>query len=165
MLEEKIKKEIVKLDNKYVKHGIFEPIAKKFYQNKTNNFIYESNLVIHKDYPWLVASPDGFVSNDRLIEIKCYYNNYIKNNIPIYYWIQMQIQMEVCNIDNCDFVEAIFKTYSKEEFQKDTIYPNGLTENVYWKLIDFKITPVKRNRKWFEINFPKLKIFIIYRKH
>lgn len=160
LLEEKIKKEIVKIDNKFVKHGIFfEPIAKKFYQNKTNNFIFESNLVIHKDYPWLVASPDGFVSNDRLIEIKCYYNNYIKNNIPIYYWIQMQIQMEVCNIDNCDFVEAIFKTYSKEEFQKDTIYPNGLTENVYWKLIDFKITPVKRNRKWFEINFPKIKDF------
>jgi len=31
------------------------------------------------------------------------------------YWIQMQHQMEVCDLNECDFLETIFKSYENEE--------------------------------------------------
>ena len=36
------------------------------------------------------------------------------------YWIQMQIQMEVCNLNECDFLETRFIEYENEtEFLND----------------------------------------------
>ena len=36
------------------------------------------------------------------------------------YWVQMQLQMEVTDLDECDFLETRFKEYdSEEEFLKD----------------------------------------------
>ena len=36
------------------------------------------------------------------------------------YWVQMQIQMEVWNLDECDFLETKFEEYkNEEEFNKD----------------------------------------------
>ena len=36
------------------------------------------------------------------------------------YWIQMQIQMEVWDLDECDFLETVYKEYeSEEDFNKD----------------------------------------------
>jgi hypothetical protein len=35
------------------------------------------------------------------------------------YWIQMQFQMEVCDLDECDFFETRMKI-SEEEFYADT---------------------------------------------
>jgi hypothetical protein len=32
----------------------------------------------------------------------------------------MQIQMEVCDLDECDFFETVFKEYSEDEFYADT---------------------------------------------
>jgi hypothetical protein len=37
------------------------------------------------------------------------------------YWVQMQLQMEVCQLDECDFLETKFIEYDTEaDFQKDT---------------------------------------------
>ena len=36
------------------------------------------------------------------------------------YWIQMQLQMETCNLNECDFLETVFKEYeTEEEFMAD----------------------------------------------
>ena len=40
----------------------------------TGNQVKESGLVIHKTYPFLACSPDGVVSSEKLIEIKCPYS-------------------------------------------------------------------------------------------
>jgi len=38
------------------------------------------------------------------------------------YWIQTQIQMETCDLDECDFVETRFKEYESESmFYEDTV--------------------------------------------
>ena len=31
------------------------------------------------------------------------------------YWIQMQLQMETCDLNECDFLETVFKEYDDEE--------------------------------------------------
>ena len=50
-----------------------------------------------------------------MIEIKNIYNRDI-NGIPSEdYWIQMQIQLEVCDLEYCDFLECKLKEYDDEE--------------------------------------------------
>jgi hypothetical protein len=66
----------------------------------------------HLTYPWLSASPDGVVLSGpvagRLVEIKSPKTRQPGIFVPGDYYAQMQIQMEVCDIDAVDFIEAQF---------------------------------------------------------
>jgi hypothetical protein len=91
----------------------FEPIIKLILEQKHQCKIYEAGRITHIDNGMLAASPDGIIeeSNDknqigRLIEIKCPYTRAIGGEIPYEYWVQMQIQMEVCGLDECEYLEA-----------------------------------------------------------
>jgi hypothetical protein len=42
----------------------------------------------------------------RLVEIKCPFSRKVGGEIPFEYWVQMQIQMECADIDECEYVEA-----------------------------------------------------------
>ena len=54
---------------------------------------------------------------NKLLEIKCPLYRTITGEIPLYYWIQMQIQMEVCNMPECDYFECNFRQYAdKNEY-------------------------------------------------
>lgn len=67
----------------------------------------------HATIPWLSASPDGLVISGplagRLVEIKSPKSRQPGEFVPIDYYAQMQIQMEVCDLDAVDFVEAQFE--------------------------------------------------------
>ena len=55
-----------------------------------------------------------------MLEIKNIVNRKIDGNPKPEYWIQMQLQMEVCDLDECDFLETQFIEYENEsEFKKD----------------------------------------------
>ena len=56
----------------------------------------------------------------RMLEVKYIYDREIKGIPKEEYWIQMQIQMETCNLDVCDFLETRFIEYSEEEYYEDT---------------------------------------------
>jgi putative phage-type endonuclease len=104
----------------------FEPAAQAVYEYLYNSTIKEYGCIPHSKYLFLGASPDGInIKKDserfgRMLEIKCP-SSRIPNGIPSKaYWIQMQMQMECCNLDECDFFECVFKEYSnKDEFDKD----------------------------------------------
>jgi hypothetical protein len=65
----------------------------------------------------LGASPDGInvdVNSDRfgkMLEIKNIVNREITGIPKKEYWVQMQLQMEVCDLDECDFLETKFVEY------------------------------------------------------
>lgn len=71
--------------------------------------VQEVGFVLHDDYNWLGASPDGLVGNDGCIEIKyrktlkTFHDSNIKN-VPRGYLSQMQTQMWVCDRQWCDYV-------------------------------------------------------------
>ena len=45
----------------------------------------------------------------------------IDNICPVYYWIQTQLQLECCDLEECDFWQAEIKEYSSRlEFIDDT---------------------------------------------
>lgn len=73
----------------------------------------------HATIPWLSASPDGLVTKGplagRLLEIKAPKTRQPGEFVPDEYWIQMQIQMEVCNLDAVEFVEAKFSQRSASD--------------------------------------------------
>ena len=81
------------------------------------------------------------------------------------YWIQMQIQMEVWNLDECDFLETVFKEYSnEEEFYKDgdsfTLRENGKRKGIIVMFNDgnepiYKYPPVDCSKEKFEIWYDK----------
>jgi len=91
----------------------FEPVVKQILEQKWGAKIKESGRIVHPTDPRLAASPDGFIMEaidplriGRLLEIKCPITRDIGNNIPFEYWCQMQIQMEVTGIDECEYVEV-----------------------------------------------------------
>jgi hypothetical protein len=96
------------------------------YEDMYNSKVEDFGCIQHPNYSFIGASPDGIIieSNTgrygRMLEIKNIVNREI-NGIPKKeYWIQMQLQMEVCDLDECDFLETKFIEYSSStEFTND----------------------------------------------
>jgi putative phage-type endonuclease len=108
-------------------HGIrYEPLSIMLYEQKYNTKIDDFGCIIHDKYKFLGASPDGINTLDtsdrfgRMLEVKNIVNRVIDGIPKVEYWIQMQLQMEVCNLNECDFLETRFIEYeNKEEFIDD----------------------------------------------
>ena len=111
----------------------YEPVSIEFYKNLYNTEITDFGCIKHEDYPFIGASPDGINTNilnprfGRMLEIKNIVNRVI-NGIPKFeYWIQMQLQMETCDLNECDFLETKFIEYTNEdEFLKDGTFTHSL---------------------------------------
>ena len=111
----------------------YEPLSVMLYENKNNTKIEDFGCIQHVNYSFIGASPDGInvdPKNDRygrMLEIKNIVNREI-NGIPSKaYWIQMQLQMETCDLDECDFLETRFKEYENEEqFYQDETHTKGI---------------------------------------
>lgn len=101
----------------------YEPIATHLYSLLNDNIeVLEFGLIVHPVISWLGASPDGITTEGKMLEIKCPLRRKINGIPPFYYWIQCQIQLEVCDLDVCDFFECEFVEYiSFEEFLNDTL--------------------------------------------
>lgn len=107
--------------NKFTRWGqTYEPIATEIYERRNNTKVHEFGLLLHPTYN-LGASPDGITDDGTMLEIKCPYTREITGITPNYYWIQMQIQLEVCDLEICDFLECSFQQYpDKDAFDNDT---------------------------------------------
>ena len=102
----------------------FEDISIMFYENKYNVKVDDLGCIEHQKYTFLAASPDGIITsknnNSRLLEIKNVVSRKITKIPKRDYWMQMQLQMEVCDIDECDFLETKFIEYEGfSEFKCD----------------------------------------------
>ena len=56
-----------------------EPGAMVEYTMETGRLIEDCGFIVHPEYQWLGASPDGFIGADGLVEIKCPYGQAKKN--------------------------------------------------------------------------------------
>jgi hypothetical protein len=98
----------------------YEKLSVMLYEARNNTKVGEFGCIKHPKYDFLGASPDGINVDPRsplygrMLEIKNVFNREI-NGIPIEdYWIQTQLQMQVCDCDECDFLETCFKEYEDE---------------------------------------------------
>ena len=112
----------------------YEPVTVMVYEHRNRTTLGEFGCIQHDNYPFIGASPDGINIDaaspmyGRMVEIKNIFNREITGHPKEEYWIQTQIQMEVCDLDECDFVETRFKEYeSKEEYDADGTTKEGYT--------------------------------------
>lgn len=110
----------------------FEPVVKQLLEHRDKWKVYESGRIHHRTNTHLAASPDGIVEDSpnhldvgKLVEIKCPYSRVIGREIPSDYWIQMQIQMEVTDLDECEYVECTI--VSSRPNQKEPVDLSGTT--------------------------------------
>lgn len=95
----------------------YEEIACRLYSKINNARVIEFGLVAHGRLKWLAASPDGITEDGIMLEIKCPKSRKIDDKCPpLYYWIQTQIQLEVCDLDFCDFFECEIAEITEQEF-------------------------------------------------
>ena len=110
----------------------YEPVSVMFYEKLYNTKVDDFGCIQHKDYTFIGASPDGINvdSNSdrygRMLEIKNIVNREIDGIPSKNYWIQMQVQLETCDLDKCDFLETRFKEYEENEFYNDKEHEKGI---------------------------------------
>jgi len=95
---------------------MFEPMASRCYSQAYNNIeIYDFGLICDPTNEHFGASPDGINDLGIMIEIKCpFTRKIIDDNIPVKYQLQIQGQLAVCGLNECDYVECEFKTFTDE---------------------------------------------------
>ena len=113
----------------------YEPLSVQIYEKRYNTKVEDFGCIPHPDYPNAGASPDGINTcktsgcYGHMLEVK----NRASDMFPITgipkkeYWVQMQIQMGVCGLDYCDFLETKFAEYgSYEEYEADKSSTKGM---------------------------------------
>jgi putative phage-type endonuclease len=95
-----------------LKWGImYEPVACAIYAARNRGVtVHEFGLLRHAAVPHLGASPDGVTEDGVMLEIKCpWRRKIVEGEIPMQYYYQMQGQLEVCGLDECDYAEFEFR--------------------------------------------------------
>jgi putative phage-type endonuclease len=85
-----------------------EPVARMAYESK-NGFVDKTGFHKHPTIEWFGASPDGFVGDDGLVEIKCpnsttHVDYILEGKVPTKYKRQMMAQLACTGRKWCDFV-------------------------------------------------------------
>jgi putative phage-type endonuclease len=112
----------------------YEPVATEFYEYLNNVKIIEFGLIPHPELSVFGASPDGICDigspngyTGRMLEIKCPPKRKFTHEVPQHYWMQMQGQLEVCDLDECDFFQVkLEEYYSVGDYEKDLYYTDRL---------------------------------------
>ena len=162
----------------------FEPVVKQVLASKWGAVIADSGRIMHPTDTHLAASPDGFIMEaadeakiGRLVEIKCPIRRAIGEGVPFEYWCQMQVQMEVTGIGECEYVEVKFDsvekgksdlsgepegyiwllqnpetcelTYAYTIQQRAELDAWAELEKIPWRVAGFYSEVVSRDRNWF----------------
>lgn len=129
------------ISNEHCYHGKkYEEAATLLYEYRMNVSSDEFGLISHPKYSFIGASPDRICNkykNDgvhlskyvgRMVEIKCprvreihMEGENVDEICPKYYWVQVQLQLECCDFEECDFWQCNIKEYDhREQFINDT---------------------------------------------
>jgi putative phage-type endonuclease len=112
---------------------MFEAMAIRCYSQEREDInIHEFGLLPDPDLEHFGASPDGINDMGIMIEIKCPYSRtIIDNSIPYKYYMQIQGQLAVCKLEECDYIECDFKVYDSPYVYIDDIFNsfNNATKN------------------------------------
>ena len=115
----------------HMKHGVkYEPVANLIYEFRNKLKIIDFGLLPHPTIDFLGASPDGITTDGVMVEIKCPPKREITGDPPLYYWMQVQGQLEVCELDRCDFLECKIEEYTEDEYFNDNFVDDKFYNNL-----------------------------------
>lgn len=116
---------------------MFEPMAIRCYSQERDNIeIADFGLLLDDTLEHFGASPDGINSMGVMVEIKCpYTREIIDDSIPSKYYMQMQGQLAVCKLDECDYIECDFKTFESVHIYIDIMFNEHNNSRLYHGVI------------------------------
>ena len=100
----------------------YERCSAMIYSHITGQPVEEYGLIFHDHHSFLAASPDGIRDDGVMLEIKNVTGRQITGIPPVYYYCQVQLQLEVCDLERCDFLETEIKEYTMREYMADTTH-------------------------------------------
>lgn len=128
------------------RHGqALEPEARAHYAQQSGEHLARFGLLVHPRYWFIGASPDGVgLSSGRLVEIKCPKSRTVKegNSIPCHYLFQMWAQNEVCDAEECCYLEYRVMKRNAEKRVNSVV--------------------VNRSREWFATVLPIFQQYIVH---
>jgi len=137
--------------NQYTQWGVkYEPVATRLYELRNGTIIHEFGVLRHPKYPFLGASPDGISPLGIMLEIKCPFTRKITGIVPQYYWVQIQGQLEVCDLQYCDFLECRIEEYcGLEDYLRDTCEGTPVVK-YDTKMMDSELKEKYRRKRVFQ---------------
>jgi putative phage-type endonuclease len=100
----------------------YEPVATLIYSQMKKIDVLEFGLVVHPEIEYLAASPDGICTDGTMLEIKCPSARSASPVPPLYYYIQMMLQLHCTGLKKCDYFDANFVEYvSEEDWRNDAM--------------------------------------------
>jgi hypothetical protein len=108
----------------------FEPVVKQILESHWSAIIHDVGRFVHLTDTRLAASPDGLIIQSKkhpdmgghLLEIKCPKSRTIGLKVPMEYYYQMQLQLEVTGVRACEYVEAKFEFVDNEIQESSEFY-------------------------------------------
>ena len=108
----------------------YEPVATMIYEEREKIQIIEFGCIPHPNIHFLGASPDGISKDGIMLKLKCPPKRKITGIPPIYYWIQVQGQLEVCDLERCDFLECKLMEYENDDdYFNDIVILDGVSKS------------------------------------
>ena len=156
----------VNIDSAFHNGHKYEPLSLMIYEEMYDTEVSEYGCITHDTYDFLKASPDGINTKrgnpryGRLVEVKNPVSRKLTGIPKKDYWIQMQHQMEVCDLNECDFLETIFKSYDNEnEFMNDGSFTktrDGKRKGIIIRYFDnkepiYEYAPLNLSKQNFDI--------------
>lgn len=113
-----IEKKVVIEEYKAIKNiffewgNLFEQVACDVYSYMKKVHVNEFGLIRHPVHSFFGASPDGITDDGIMLEIKCPFKRKITGDIPLQYYYQIQGQLDVCELNECDYFECEFLKFT-----------------------------------------------------
>lgn len=131
----------------------YEAVAIQIYENRNQTSVIEFGCIRHPIHHFLGASPDGITADGVMLEIKCPSSRVIDGIIPEGYYCQVQGQLEVCELDRCDFLECRIMEYSdQDDYETDCNKQCDFHKNHYdmEKGVVANFIDMKENKSYYE---------------
>lgn len=108
-----------------------EPVARAAYEKYSGDIVEKAGFVEHPHIPMSGASPDGYLHENGLVEIKCpetrtHIGYMIEKAVPDHYIAQIQWQLACTEREWCDFVS--FDPRMPERLRLHTIRVHRVAE-------------------------------------
>lgn len=121
------------------------------FQFETGQIIDETGFHVHVDHDWLGASPDGFIGDDYVVEIKCPFGkretgDFLPLHEQEHYFAQVQYEMYCTGRKKCHFFQWSDKSTMIETVEFDQEYIDKTLpklEDFYNKFLDECKSPDK----------------------
>jgi putative phage-type endonuclease len=166
-IEENDKQKMVNVNTTLHWGQKYEPLSVLIYEYLNNTKVEDFGCIQHPRYKFLGASPDGINVDKkskkygRMLEIKNIVNREITGIPKKEYWTQTQLQMEVCDLDECDFLETKFTEYldatyfyndseTRNEFKGVILYFNTNESKPFYLYKPLNIISYYDINKWEE---------------